>query len=116
MSFQDLERGSSSRPQPPSARTLGGGGSASAGSGPSGNKSRAIGTGSLRGSGGDSNRGTLPLYHAPPSAPSEEEQEFKKIADRIGIQIFKINSNVAAIEKLVQLSKQQQKGKTYVVA
>ncbi|KDN41978.1 t-SNARE [Tilletiaria anomala UBC 951] len=83
MSFQDLERGSSSRPTPASTAPA---------------PARTLGT---KVSGGS----TLPLYHAPPSAPSEDDQEFKKLADRIGIQIFKINSNVAAIEKLVQLSK-----------
>jgi hypothetical protein len=90
MSFQDLERGSSSRPGcAPAARKLGG------------SNADDNGSSNLRPG------ATLPLYHAPPSAVPEEEKEFKKLADRMGIQIFKVNSNVAAIEKLVQISKRE---------
>ncbi|SAM62325.1 related to PEP12 syntaxin (T-SNARE), vacuolar [Ustilago bromivora] len=72
MSFNDLERGSSSR----------GGGSGGGGGGP--------------------RKTPLPLYRnevAPSLAP-----EFEKLTNKIGIQIFKINSNVTAIQKLISLS------------
>ncbi|KAJ1035079.1 hypothetical protein NDA18_000680 [Ustilago nuda] len=72
MSFNDLERGSSSR----------GGGSGGGGSGP--------------------RKTPLPLYRneVAPSLPPE----FEKLTNKIGIQIFKINSNVTAIQKLISLS------------
>lgn len=72
MSFNDLERGSSSR----------GGGSG--------------------GGGGGSRKTPLPLYRneVAPSLPPE----FEKLTNKIGIQIFKINSNVTAIQKLISLS------------
>lgn len=35
---------------------------------------------------------------------AEQQAEFKRLADSIGTQIFKINSNVAAVEKLVGLA------------
>lgn len=72
MSFNDLERGSSSR----------GGGSGGGGSGP--------------------RKTPLPLYRneVAPSLPPE----FEKLTNKIGIQIFKINSNVTAIQKLILLS------------
>lgn len=72
MSFNDLERGSSSR----------------------GN-----GAG---GAGGGSRKTPLPLYRdeVSPSLPPE----FEKLTSKIGIQIFKISSNVTAIQKLISLS------------
>ncbi|KAJ1028077.1 hypothetical protein NDA13_003526 [Ustilago tritici] len=72
MSFNDLERGSSSR----------GGGSGGGGGGP--------------------RKTPLPLYRneVAPSLPPE----FEKLTNKIGIQIFKINSNVTAIQKLISLS------------
>lgn len=36
-------------------------------------------------------------------ADPPSDAEFKKLADRIGIQLFKLQSNVAGIEKLVDL-------------
>lgn len=99
MSFNDLERGNS---PPPSAGLQG-----------QSHLSSSSQRSSLRGSG--SNRGPLPLYHAPPSSKTASQQqrsmadssssdaEFKKLADRIGIQLFKLQSNVAGIEKLVDL-------------
>lgn len=73
MSFNDLERGSSSR---------------RGGSGGNG--------------GGGSRKTPLPLYRnkVAPSLPPE----FEKLTNKIGIQIFKINSNVTAIQKLISLS------------
>lgn len=72
MSFNDLERGSSSQ------------GSGS-GSNPGGNR-----------------KTPLPLYRdeVVPSLPPE----FDKLASKLGIQIFKIQSNVTAIQKLISLS------------
>lgn len=93
MSFNDLERGSNSSPRQPRSD------------------------------------GRLPLYQAPPSAPrqsnqnqnqnrqsnqnsnnnidnsgTESSKEFKKLTDSLAIQIFKINSNVSGIEKLIGLN------------
>ncbi|SPO32271.1 related to PEP12 syntaxin (T-SNARE), vacuolar [Ustilago trichophora] len=70
MSFNDLERGSSS-----------------SGAG---------------GSGGGSRKTPLPLYRdeVNPTLPPA----FEKLTSKIGIQIFKINSNVTAIQKLLTLS------------
>lgn len=58
--------------------------------------------------------GRLPLYHAPPSATksnnSQQQQqqsesaEFKKLADSLSLQIFKINANVSGIEKLINMN------------
>ena len=74
MSFNDLERGSSSRRG-----------------------------GSNGGAGGSGSRKTpLPLYRDEVS--SSLPPEFEKLTNKIGIQIFKINSNVTAIQKLVSLS------------
>ncbi|PWN42760.1 t-SNARE [Ceraceosorus guamensis] len=79
MSFNDLERGSAQSPR-------------------NNNSSRgSVGRSSNRASGNP-----LPLYHAPPS--DHEEYEFKKLAERMGVQIFKLNANVSAIDKLVELS------------
>ncbi|ETS60847.1 hypothetical protein PaG_04763 [Moesziomyces aphidis] len=72
MSFNDLERGSSS--------------------------SRGGGAG---GSGG-SRKTPLPLYRDEVS--NTLPPEFEKLTSKIGIQIFKINSNVTAIQKLITLS------------
>lgn len=77
MSFNDLERGSSSRRSGP-----GGGGGGSGGSG--------------------SRKTPLPLYRDEVS--NSLPPEFEKLTNKIGIQIFKINSNVTAIQKLVSLS------------
>ncbi|KAJ9478757.1 Syntaxin PEP12 [Pseudozyma hubeiensis] len=74
MSFNDLERGSSSR--------QGGSGSGGGGSG--------------------SRRTPLPLYRDEVS--SSLPPEFEKLTSKIGIQIFKIKSNVTAIQKLISLS------------
>lgn len=101
MSFNDLERGTGS-PAP----ERGGGGGGLNGQSYSRNTNR-----STRGGGA---RGPLPLYHAPPSSSSTahdamntaggaQNAEWKKIADRIGIQIFKLNSNVQGIDKLMEL-------------
>lgn len=77
MSFNDLERGSSS-----------GGGS--------GSGARA---------GGGSGRTPLPLYRNELGAATSSNvpPEFEALTKRIGIQIFKINSNVTAIHKLITL-------------
>ncbi|GAC98712.1 hypothetical protein PHSY_006306 [Pseudozyma hubeiensis SY62] len=74
MSFNDLERGSSSR--------QGGSGSGGGGSG--------------------SRKTPLPLYRDEVS--SSLPPEFEKLTSKIGIQIFKIQSNVTAIQKLISLS------------
>lgn len=91
MSFNDLERGNS---PPPSAGLQG--------------QSHLSNPSSSQRSSRGSSRGPLPLYHAPPSskrpmADPPSDAEFKKLADRIGIQLFKLQSNVAGIEKLVDL-------------
>ncbi|EST05852.1 Target SNARE coiled-coil domain protein [Kalmanozyma brasiliensis GHG001] len=78
MSFNDLERGSSSR----------GGGS---------------------GGSGGSRKTPLPLYRDEVS--SALPPEFEKLSSKIGIQIFKINSNVTAIQKLITLSSSNASGK-----
>jgi hypothetical protein len=117
MSFNDLERGTGG-----------------AGNGAHGSPSRGGAAGGLTGSVGRAGAAPrhsgsftpLPLYRAPPSsnaasnsthaaidveaggaagsAQSEAELEFERLAKRMGIQIFKLNSNVAGIEKLVELS------------
>ncbi|SJX66097.1 related to PEP12 syntaxin (T-SNARE), vacuolar [Sporisorium reilianum f. sp. reilianum] len=77
MSFNDLERGSSSR--------------------------RGVSGGGGGGSGGSGSRKTpLPLYRDEVS--NSLPPEFEKLTNKIGIQIFKINSNVTAIQKLISLS------------
>lgn len=101
MSFNDLERGATPNKKPVAQGLTG-----SVGRGASASKS-----------GSGSSAGTpytpLPLYHAPPSssssgspspAASADEHEFNRLSERMGIQIFKLNSNVSAIDKLVQLS------------
>ena len=109
MSFNDLERGTS--------------GSAS--------QSRSSGNNPPVGhrSGRPTSTGPLPLYHAPRSATGsssysddnsaqdanatgltpEQRAEFKRLADSVGTQIFKITSNTQAIQKLVRLADQQQR-------
>ncbi|CDW97385.1 hypothetical protein, partial [Sporisorium scitamineum] len=60
-------------------------------------------TGSGGGGGGSGSRKTpLPLYRDEVS--NSLPPEFEKLTNKIGIQIFKINSNVTAIQKLVSLS------------
>lgn len=104
MSFNDLERGSS---PPPSAST--------------GLNGQSYGRSSQRGGRTGAARGPLPLYHSPTSssasfaaagdsqassaapAATTTDPAFKSLADRIGIQIFKLNSNVQGIDKLVEL-------------
>lgn len=54
------------------------------------------------GGGGGSRKTPLPLYRDEVS--STLPPEFEKLTSKIGIQIFKINSNVTAIQKLVTLS------------
>lgn len=96
MSFNDLERGATPNKKQPVTQGL---------------------TGSVGRASTSSNStpyAPLPLYHAPPSsssssnspapAASADEQEFNRLSERMGIQIFKLNSNVSAIDKLVQLS------------
>lgn len=105
MSFNDLERGATSSPPPPTQ------------SASTGLNGQQYGRGSGR-SGRGGARGPLPLYHAPRSSspgssvglnegtgtgPATSDPDFKKLADRIGIQIFKLNSNVQGIDKLVEL-------------
>ncbi|UZJ56866.1 hypothetical protein CBS101457_006186 [Exobasidium rhododendri] len=105
MSFNDLERGTGS--QAP-GRSDGGAG---------GLNGQSYGRNSNRNSRGNA-RGPLPLYHAPPSSSSSQnanndgagnqqqrttDPEWKKLADRIGIQIFKLNSNVQGMDKLMEL-------------
>lgn len=65
----------------------------------SGSSSRQGGS---AGGGGGSRKTPLPLYRdeVSPSLPPE----FEKLSNKIGIQIFKINSNVTAIQKLISLS------------
>lgn len=93
MSFNDLERGASSpRPQQGDVET-----------GALNGQSYSIGSG--RG-GRSQARGPLPLYHAPSSSLAhtpESDPAFKSLTNRIGIQIFKLNSNVQGIDKLVEL-------------
>jgi hypothetical protein len=95
MSFNDLERGTGS-PTPERGGLNG----------------QSYGRNTNRSNrGGGAARGPLPLYHAPPSSSSSandvaggaQNPEWKKIADRIGIQIFKLNSNVQGIDKLMEL-------------
>lgn len=100
MSFNDLERGTTSSPTSRSS--------------PRPNR--------------PSSSGPLPLYHAPRSAYRDDDDdddtdnaatkspltpnqqaEFKRLADSIGTQIFKINSNTTAIDKLVKLAGQRHK-------
>jgi hypothetical protein len=98
MSFNDLERGTGS-PAPER--------------GQGGLNGQSYGRNTNRSNRGGA-RGPLPLYHAPPSSSSSANNaadsstasnnaEWKKIADRIGIQIFKLNSNVQGIDKLMEL-------------
>jgi syntaxin 7 len=107
MSFNDLERGANTSSPPPSS-----GGALNG---------QQYGRGSGRSSRGGVARGPLPLYHAPRSdashartgsgggggysdaTESASNPDFKRLADRIGTQIFKLNSNVQGIEKLVEL-------------
>ncbi len=96
MSFQDLERGSSSKPI---ARTLG--------SAPANSRGNAGASGSGRG--GGEGGPMLPLYNTSHEEEnSEGAREFKRKADALGIQIFKINANTQAIDKLVQISRRDQ--------
>lgn len=107
MSFNDLERGTGS-PRPER--------------GAGGLNGQSYGRNNSRSNRGGA-RGLLPLYHAPPSSLSSinnqanesidgassggaqraTDSEWKKIADRVGIQIFKLNSNVQGIDKLMEL-------------
>lgn len=107
MSFNDLERGTTNPPQTSHSAAVGG--------------SR---DGSLRGSprpGRPKSSTPLPLYHAPGGSSSISPQddddegsssaltpaqtaEIKKLSDSIGAQIFKINSNTAAVQKLLKLA------------
>ncbi|SNX83512.1 related to PEP12 syntaxin (T-SNARE), vacuolar [Melanopsichium pennsylvanicum] len=59
------------------------------------------------GGGGSSNgsrKTPLPLYRDEVTSSSSLPPEFDALTKRIGLQIFKINSNVTAIQKLVKLS------------
>lgn len=107
MSFNDLERGTTGSPGP--ERSTGG------------LNGQSYGRNTTRSNRGGA-RGPLSLYHAPPSSSSISNQanetadatssggaqrgtnpEWKKLADRVGIQIFKLNSNVQGIDKLMEL-------------
>lgn len=98
MSFNDLERGTSGS----------GGGAGGSRSSPRSNR--------------PTSGGPLPLYHAPRSAYSDhsndddggdhaltaqQKADFKRLADSVGTQIFKINSNTTAVDKLVKLADQK---------
>lgn len=66
------------------------------------------------GSGGGSRKTPLPLYRdqVNPTLPPA----FEKLTSRIGIQIFKINSNVTAIQKLLTLSSSSSSSNTKAAA
>lgn len=121
MSFNDLERGTGggsaggSRPGY-GAKNIGSSGAITSGPGSiRGSPSRgSLNNNSSNAGGGGS---TLPLYHASgssisPSTDDEDEEaltaeqlaELKRLSDGIGAQVFKVNSNTAAIEKLVKLA------------
>lgn len=113
MSFNDLERGIGS----PASR--GRGESSGRGGGLNGQSYGRSNSNRSNNRGAAAARGPLPLYHAPPSSSSSlsshandgyatgeqrsTDPEWKKLADRIGIQIFKLNSNVQGIDKLMEL-------------
>lgn len=117
MSFNDLERGATSSPPPiRSGGNSNGNGNSNhtnnAGTG--GLNGQQYNRGSARSNRSNNARGPLPLYHAPRSSSDSGNQEasatavqsdpeFKRLAERIGIQVFKLNSNVQGIDKLVEL-------------
>ena len=69
----------------------------------------STGTGRGSGSGSGSPGPVLPLYATDTGAGANAE--FERLSKRLGIQIFKITSNVTAIQKLVSLqSKGQSQG------
>lgn len=62
-----------------------------------------VGGSSSGGNGGNSRKTPLPLYRDEVTS-SSLPPEFEKLSAKIGIQIFKINANVTAIQKLISLS------------
>ncbi|MCO5585542.1 hypothetical protein L7F22_039475 [Adiantum nelumboides] len=113
MSFNDLERGATSSP-PPIRSGGNNNNNATNNASTGGLNGQQYNRGSSRSNRNNNARGPLPLYHAPRSssdstnndttpAPVQSDPEFKRLAERIGIQVFKLNSNVQGIDKLVEL-------------
>lgn len=114
MSFNDLERGATSSPPPIRSGGNNNSNNATNDAGSGGLNGQQYNRGSVRSNRNNVARGPLPLYHAPRSssdssnnessaAPVQSDPEFKRLAERIGIQVFKLNSNVQGIDKLVEL-------------
>ncbi|PWN36756.1 t-SNARE [Meira miltonrushii] len=114
MSFNDLERGATSSPPPIRSSSNNSNNNNNNNAGTGGLNGQQYLNGSGRSNRNNNARGPLPLYHAPrsssdsgnhetPSAPVQSDPEFKRLAERIGIQVFKLNSNVQGIDKLVEL-------------